>query len=255
MHSVSEVFTKFMIKIWGGKMRRGVEFKRKAKIILVDDNFDHLAGIRELIGLESDFDVIATATNANIAISLIKKYQPDIVLMDINMPEKDGLTAISEIEKLNLGVKVIALTGYDDPDLIFRAMKIGAKGYILKTMASAQLIYAIEEVSQGKVYLPSALSSRFFEYFQKSFREEATVVSDGENLLSYLTQREEEVLDLLTQGVTYKGVAQKLFISETTVKTHVNNIFQKLQVNDRTQAVLYALNNGFANKRKMKIAI
>ncbi len=255
MHSVSEVFTKFIKKIWGGTMRRGVEFKRKAKIILVDDNFDHLAGIRELISLESDFDVIATATNANIAISLIKKYQPDIVLMDINMPEKDGLTAISEIEKLNLGVKVIALTGYDDPDLIFRAMKIGAKGYILKTMASAQLIYAIEEVSQGKVYLPSALSSRFFEYFQKSFREETTVVSDAENLLSYLTQREEEVLDLLTQGVTYKGVAQQLFISETTVKTHVNNIFQKLQVNDRTQAVLYALNNGFANRRKMKIAI
>lgn len=236
-------------------MRRGVEFKRKSKIILVDDNFDHLAGIRELISLESDFDVIATATNANIAISLIKKYQPDIVLMDINMPEKDGLTAINEIEKLNLGVKVIALTGYDDPDLIFRAMKIGAKGYILKTMASAQLIYAIEEVSQGKVYLPTGLSSRFFEHFQKSFREESNVVSDAENLLSYLTQREEEVLDLLTNGITYKGVAQQLFISETTVKTHVNNIFQKLQVNDRTQAVLYAINNGFPGKRKMKIAM
>lgn len=236
-------------------MRRGVEFKKKAKIILVDDNFDHLSGIRELISLESDFDVIATATNANIAISLIKKYQPDIVLMDINMPEKDGLTAISEIEKLNLGTRVVALTGYDDPDLIFRAMKIGAKGYILKTMASAQLIYAIEEVNQGKIYLPSGLSSRFFEYFQKSVKEETSVVSDAENLLSYLTQREEEVLDLLTQGITYKGVAQQLFISETTVKTHVNNIFQKLQVNDRTQAVLYALNNGFSNKRKMKVAI
>lgn len=171
------------------------------------------------------------------------------------MPEKDGLTAIAEIEKLDLGVRIIALTGYDDPDLIFRAMKIGAKGYILKTMASAQLIYAIDEVAAGKIYLPAALSSRFFEYFQKSFKEETQVVADEENLLNYLTQREEEVLDLLTQGITYKGVAQKLFISETTVKTHVNNIFQKLQVNDRTQAVLYALNNGFLNRRKVKIAI
>ena len=236
-------------------MRRGLEFKKKARIILVDDNYDHLSGIKELIDIESDFDVVATATSASVAISLIKKYRPEIVLMDINMPEKDGLTAIAEIEKLDLGVRIIALTGYDDPDLIFRAMKIGAKGYILKTMASAQLIYAIDEVAAGKIYLPAALSSRFFEYFQQSFKEETQVVADEENLLNYLTQREEEVLDLLTQGITYKGVAQKLFISETTVKTHVNNIFQKLQVNDRTQAVLYALNNGFLNRRKVKIAI
>ncbi len=236
-------------------MRRGLEFKKKARVIIVDDNYEHLAGIRELIEIESDFDVVATATSASVAISLIKKYRPEIVLMDINMPEKDGLTAIAEIEKLDLGVRIIALTGYDDPDLIFRAMKIGAKGYILKTMASAQLIYAIDEVAAGKIYLPATLSSRFFEYFQKSFKEETQDVSDEENLLNYLTQREEEVLDLLTQGITYKGVAQKLFISETTVKTHVNNIFQKLQVNDRTQAVLYALNNGFLNRRKVKIAI
>ena len=236
-------------------MRRGLEFKKKARIIIVDDNYEHLSGIKELIEIESDFDVVATATSASVAISLIKKYRPEIVLMDINMPEKDGLTAIAEIEKLDLGVRIIALTGYDDPDLIFRAMKIGAKGYILKTMASAQLIYAIDEVAAGKIYLPAALSSRFFEYFQKSFKEENQELSDEENLLNYLTQREEEVLDLLTQGITYKGVAQKLFISETTVKTHVNNIFQKLQVNDRTQAVLYALNNGFLNSRKVKIAI
>ncbi len=236
-------------------MRRGLEFKKKARIIIVDDNYEHLSGIKELIEIESDFDVVATATSASVAISLIKKYRPEIVLMDINMPEKDGLTAIAEIEKLDLGVRTIALTGYDDPDLIFRAMKIGAKGYILKTMASAQLIYAIDEVANGKIYLPAALSSRFFEYFQKSFKEEVQAVSDEDNLLNYLTQREEEVLDLLTQGITYKGVAQKLFISETTVKTHVNNIFQKLQVNDRTQAVLYALNNGFLNRRKVKIAI
>jgi len=236
-------------------MRRIGDFKKKARVILIDDNFDHLSGVKELISMESDFDVIATATSANIGISLIKKYRPDVVLMDINMPEKDGLSAIQEIEKLDLGTRVIALTGYDDPDLIFRAMKIGAKGYILKTMASAQLIYAIEEVSNGKIYLPAALSSRFFDYFQRSFKEEANEVSDEENLLTYLTAREEEVLELLTQGVTYKGVASQLFISETTVKTHVNNIFQKLQVNDRTQAVLYALNNGFGNRKRIKVAI
>ena len=234
-------------------MRR--EFKKKSKVLLIDDNYEHLVGIRELLNLEGTFDVVGIATNITVGLNLIKKYQPDIVLLDMNMPEKDGLQGIMEIGKLDLGTKVLALSGYDDADLIFRAMKIGAKGYVLKTMASAQLIYAIEEVLGGKIYLPLALSSRFFEYFQQSFREEsAKQESDEENLLSYLTQREEEVLELLTQGITYKGVANKLFISETTVKTHVNNIFQKLQVNDRTQAVLYAINNGFLSK-KVKLSV
>lgn len=236
-------------------MRRA-DFKRKARVIVVDDNYDHASGIRELINLENDYEVIANAGNVNVAISLIKKYQPDIVLMDINMPEIDGISAISEIEKLGLKTQIIALTGYDDADLIYRAMKIGAKGYILKTMASAQLIRALDEVSMGKIYLPAVLCSKFFEYFQNQEKNGKAneIQEDEENLLNYLTNREEEVLGLLTEGITYKGVAQKLFISETTVKTHVNNIFQKLQVNDRTQAVLYAINKGFSTKKKTKIA-
>ena len=231
-------------------MRR--EFKKKSKVLLIDDNYEHLAGIRELLNIEGTFDVVGIATNITVGLNLIKKYQPDIVLLDMNMPERDGLQGILEISKLDMDVKVLALSGYDDADLIFRAMKIGARGYVLKTMASAQLIYAIEEVLNGKIYLPLALSSRFFEYFQQTFREENAKQESGvdeENLLDYLTQREKEVLELLTQGITYKGVANKLFISETTVKTHVNNIFQKLQVNDRTQAVLYAINNGFLSGR------
>ncbi len=226
-----------------------MDYKKRARVLLIDDNAEHLRGVKELIMLENSFEVVGTTTSANIGISLIKKYNPDLVLMDMNMPERDGLSAISEIEKLELGTKVIALSAYDDADLIFRAMKLGARGYILKTMASAQLIHAMDEVLAGKVYLPNVLTSRFFEHFQRSFKEDNAVMS-AENLLNYLTGREEEVLELLTHGNNYKGIAGKLFISETTVKTHVNNIFQKLQVNDRTQAVLYALNNGFANKRK-----
>ena len=232
------------------------EFKKKSRILLIDDNYEHLSGIRELLNLEGTFDVVGTATNVTVGVSLIKKYQPDIVLLDMNMPDRDGLQGIIDISRIGLGTKILALSGYDDADLIFRAMKIGAKGYVLKTMASAQLIYAIEEVLAGKIYLPAALSSRFFEYFQQSFREETERKESGadeENLLDALTQREEEVLELLTQGITYKGVANKLFISETTVKTHVNNIFQKLQVNDRTQAVLYAINNGFLTKNKIAV--
>lgn len=234
-------------------MRR--EFKKKSKVLLIDDNYEHLVGIRELLNLEGTFDVVGIATNVTVGLNLIKKYQPDIVLLDMNMPDRDGLQGITEIGKLDMGTKVLALSGYDDADLIFRAMKLGAKGYILKTMASSQLIRAIQEVSQGKIYLPQGLTTGFFEYFQKSFREEEKASTAADSLLSDLTAREEEVLDLLTQGHNYKDVANTLFISETTVKTHVNNIFQKLQVNDRTQAVLYALNNGFISRRKQRAAV
>ena len=224
------------------------DFRNKARIVLIDDNYEHLMGVKELLNLEGCFDVVQTSTSVNTGVNMVKKYHPDIVLVDMNMPEKNGLQAIHEIQRLGLNTKIIALSAYDEADLIFRAMKIGARGYVLKTMASAQLICAIEEVLSGKIYLPSALSLRFFEYFQKSVREEED--NTNEELLSSLTQREEEVLDLLTQGYGYNEVSEKLFISNTTVKTHVNNIFQKLQVKDRTQAVLYAIRHGFDKKRK-----
>ncbi len=236
-------------------MRRTMDFKRKQKVIVVDDKYEHASGVRELVNLENDYEVIANAGNASVAISLIKKYQPDIVLMDINMPEMDGINAISEIQKLNVKTRVVVLTAYDDADLIYRAMKVGAAGYVLKTMVSAQLIKALDEVSMGKIYLPNVLCSKFFEYFQ-DFENNAlnNADDDEENLLHYLTNREEEVLSLLLEGATYKDVARDLFISETTVKTHVNNIFQKLQVKEKTQAVLYAINKGFKPKAK-KIAV
>ena len=209
-------------------MRR-VDIQARIKVLVVDDNYDHANGIKELISIESDCDVVGTAANASTAVAMVKKYKPDVILMDINMPDVDGITAIQKIKKVNENARIVAVTGYDDPDLIFRAMKVGARGYILKTMASSQLIYAIEEVAHGKIYLPSILAAKFFDHFQKSFKEETAVTTGEDDLLSYLTRREEEVLELLTQGITYKGVAKKLFISETTVKTHVNNIFQKLQ--------------------------
>lgn len=240
----------------GGVIMHGFDIYGKKSVLVVDDNYDHAAGIRELIRIESNYEVKGIAASAKIAITLIKKQAPDVILMDINMPDMDGITAIQEILKFSPGTKIIALTGYDDSDLIFRAMKVGAKGYMLKTMAASQLIKAIDEVMNGKIHLPSSLAVKFFDHFQTSIKEETcTKTEDKENLLSYLTQREEEVLALLTQGITYKGVAKQLFISETTVKTHVNNIFQKLQVNDRTQAVLYAINNGINAQARLKTAV
>ena len=227
------------------------DFTKKLRILLIDDNANHLRGIKELINLESSYNVVGATRNANLGINLIKKYHPDIVLMDINMPEKDGLQTLQAINKLELSTKVIILSGYDDSDLVYRSMKLGAKAYVLKTMASSKLIDAIETVSEGKIFLPSVLSTRFFEYFQSSAKEGAKQ-SEEENLLTTLTMRENEVLELLTQGINYKSIAGQLIISETTVKTHVNNIFQKLQVNDRTNAVLYALTHGFKTSSNTK---
>lgn len=228
--------------------------RKKLSILVVDDNLEHSRGIKQLIESETIHNVIAIATSGTDALKVSKKTKPDIILMDMNMPEMDGLTTIQKLLQIDSTAKIITLTGYDDSDLIYRAMKIGARGYILKTMVVSQLTEAIENVKIGKVYLPTNLATKFFDQFHTENSKEECVEAEGENLLNYLTQREEEVLTLLTQGITYKGVAKSLFISETTVKTHVNNIFQKLQVNDRTQAVLYAIKHGLLD-RKTKIAV
>ncbi len=221
--------------------------KRLYRIFIVDDNTNHSAGIRQLIEMEPGMKVVGIATSGNEAVQKLSKVETDIILMDMNMPEMDGISTIEKIVELKPNVKILALTGYDDPDLVFRAMQTGAKGYILKTMVTSQLRQAILEISHGKVFLPTTLATKFFDEFQNQQTKTERPDPVRQALLNYLTNREKEVLALLTEGITYKGVADRLVISETTVKTHVNNIFQKLQVNDRTQAVLYALKHGLVN--------
>ncbi len=217
------------------------------RIFIVDDNANHSTGIKQLLELQSGYNVVGISTNGEEAVKRLDGLDIDIVLMDMNMPEVDGVSAIQQIIAKNDKINILALTGYDDPDLIFRAMKSGAKGYILKTMVTSQLTSAIEEVIAGKVYLPPALATKFFDEFHVKIAKHSRPDPQKQALLNYLTTREKEVLRLLTDGITYKGVADKLVISETTVKTHVNNIFQKLQVNDRTQAVLYAIRHGLVD--------
>jgi DNA-binding NarL/FixJ family response regulator len=221
--------------------------KRLYRIFVVDDNTNHSAGIRQLIEMEPGMKVVGVATSGQEAIQKIGKVEVDIILMDLNMPEMDGISTIEKILEEKPDTKILTLTGYDDPDLVYRAMQTGAKGYILKTMVTSQLRQAILDISQGKIFLPVSLATKFFDEFQNKQNKTERPDPVRAALLNYLTNREKEVLALLTEGITYKGVADRLVISETTVKTHVNNIFQKLQVNDRTQAVLYALKHGLVN--------
>jgi two-component system, NarL family, response regulator DegU len=217
------------------------------KIMVVDDNTVHAQGIKQLLELQTDAQVIAITHSVHQLHKQLASQEPDMILMDMNLPEVDGITAIQQVVSQYPAIKIMALTGYDDKDFVFRAMRSGARGYLLKTMITTQLVQAIEEIQQGKIYLPTAIATKFFEEFHGKVSETTKKEATKKALLAYLTSREREVLALLTEGVTYKGVADKLVISETTVKTHVNNIFQKLQVNDRTQAVLFALKFGLVD--------
>jgi DNA-binding NarL/FixJ family response regulator len=217
------------------------------RILVVDDNANHSAGIKQLIELQSPHKVVSICANGEDAIRRISTVDVDVVLMDMNMPEMDGVAAIQQILVKKPDMAILALTGYDDAELIYRAMRSGARGYILKTMVTSQLIHAIGEISANKVFMPTTIATRFFDEFQNVVQQQTRPDPVKQAMLNYLTSREKEVLKLLCEGLTYKGVADKLIISETTVKTHVNNIFQKLQVNDRTQAVLYAIKFGLVD--------
>jgi two-component system, NarL family, response regulator DegU len=217
------------------------------RIIIVDDNTVHSQGIKQLIELQTDAQVVGVAHSVHQLNKQLVTQEPDVILMDMNLPEIDGITAIQQITSQYPAIKLMALTGYDDKDFVFRAMRSGARGYLLKTMITTQLVQALEDIQQGKIYLPIPIATKFFEEFHGKVNETSKKEATKKALLAYLTTREREVLTLLTEGITYKGVADKLVISETTVKTHVNNIFQKLQVNDRTQAVLFALKFGLVD--------
>ena len=225
------------------------------RIFIVDDNASHSAGIRQLLEIDGTTKVVGIAHNGQDALQKIDATGVDIILMDMNMPGLDGVSTIEQINTKYPHIRILALTGYDDPDLVYRAMQAGARGYVLKTMITSQLQGAINEVVQGKIYLPINLATKFFgEFHLRKTGDQPQNDPQRQAILNYLTNREKEVLALLTEGYTYKNVADRLVISETTVKTHVNNIFQKLQVNDRTQAVLYAIKHGLVPTEKMGAA-
>jgi len=225
-------------------MRSMDQTQAPLRLLIVDDNANHSAGIKQLIELQSSHKIVGICTNGDEAVRRMANTEIDVVLMDISMPELDGIAAIGQILNRKPNAQVLVLTGYDEPDLIYRAMRAGSKGYLLKTMVTAQLMVALGEIANGKTYLPPILASKFFDEFHQRISQANRPDPTRQALLNYLTQREKEVLKLLTDGETYRNVADKLVISETTVKTHVNNIFQKLQVNDRTQAVLAAIKFG-----------
>ncbi|WP_138419486.1 response regulator [Aquibacillus sediminis] len=220
------------------------------KLLLIDDHKLFREGVKRILEFESSFEVVAEGDDGTNAIQLVETYQPDVVLMDINMPHQNGVEATGDLVRKFPDVKVIILSIHDDENYVTHALKTGAQGYLLKEMDSNALIDAIKVVSQGGSYLhPKVTHNLVREYRrlleQSSNFEEAPKDIEIRKPLHLLTRRECEVLQLLADGKSNRGVSETLFISEKTVKNHVSNILQKMKVNDRTQAVVEAIRNGW----------
>ena len=165
------------------------------KNILICDDAAFMRMMIKDILTKNGYNVAGEAENGLKAIEKYNEVKPDLVMMDITMPEMDGINAIAEIQKLNLKTRIIVLTAYDDADLIYRAMKVGACGYVLKTMVSAQLIKALDEVSMGKIYLPTVLCSKFFEYFQE-FEKNGQINKEDENDTRFVEVKDERLIPI-----------------------------------------------------------
>jgi two-component system response regulator DegU len=207
----------------------------KIRILIADDHSMIRQGIKQILELEEDITVVALACNGNEAIELTRKHKPNIILMDINMPGTNGIEALQALKAEDSDTKVLVLTMHDDRDFLFKALQMGAQGYVLKDAESSVLIEAIRNVFNGQSFIQPNMTKELVKEFNRvTLREKNKRDEDA------LTAREIEVLELIADGMINKEIAQKLFISEKTVKNHVSNIFRKLDVSDRTQAAIYA---------------
>ena len=203
------------------------------KVMLVDDQQLIRQGIRILLEQEPDIEVIAEAANGLEALNLCRDNQPDVVLMDIQMPEMDGVVCTRQLTISYPKTGVIILTTFDDDDYIFDGLRAGARGYLLKDVSSADLAAAVRTVARGDALIQPSISRRVISEFAR--------LSGGKSgLVEALTPRELDVLRSLTDGLSNLEIAQKLVITEGTVKNHVSSLLAKLGVRDRTQTVIKA---------------
>ena len=213
----------------------------KISVVVVDDHPIFLAGLQQLFKKQPDFELVGVAEDAAQLETVLAQTTPVVILMDIEMPERDGISATAFVRKHAPGTKVVMLTGYDNPDLIFRALKAGAVGYLLKNTRSKEILDTLRRVAAGELFLNPELAGKFLHEFQRDQE-----VEEVRRLVHTLTPREEEVLRLVATGANNREISQRLFISELTVKMHLASIFRKLQVNDRTKAAILALKAGLS---------
>jgi len=208
------------------------------RILLADDHTLFRKGIRTILEQMEGLKVEGEAASGQEAIALAQELVPDVILMDIKMPEVSGIEATRHILQENPHIGVILVTMFDDPESVFAGMRAGARGYVLKEAEPEELRRAVDAAHRGEVILCPIIASKVLEYWSHTKPRQPGMPYER------LTQRELQVLQLAADGLSNKEIADRLVISEKTVKNHIANIFSKLNVNDRTQAILYALRKG-----------
>ncbi|MDQ0218427.1 response regulator transcription factor [Peribacillus cavernae] len=222
----------------------------KTSIIIIDDHQLFREGVKRILEFESSFEVAAEGDDGSEAMDLVEQYNPDVVIMDINMPNINGVEATKMLVERYPETKVIILSIHDDENYVQHALKTGASGYLLKEMDADALIEAVKVVADGGSYLHPKVTHNLVREYRRLAADEKTG-GDAQHTpeirrpLHLLTRRECEVLQLLADGKSNRGIGESLYISEKTVKNHVSNILQKMNVNDRTQAVVLAIKNGW----------
>jgi len=211
--------------------------KQAIRILVADDHAIFRDGLRKLLEGAEDVQIIGEASNGVECVKMLGKLKPDILLLDLRMPEKDGLGVLEEVNFDSLPTRVIVLTAAEDDRDVVRAMRLGARGVVLKQSASDLLLKSIRKVSDGEIWLDNRMTAEVIDAFKKSSesgqRREKPLLSD----------REKEIVQLVAQGFRNREIGEKLFISEQTVKNHLHNIFDKLGVSDRLELALYAIHH------------
>ncbi|UOE93815.1 response regulator transcription factor [Alkalihalobacillus sp. LMS39] len=222
------------------------------RIVIIDDHQLFREGVKRILAMESGFEVVAEGEDGSVAVELVEEYQPDVILMDINMPQVNGVEATRELIDRYPDVKVLILSIHDDETYVTHVLKTGAAGYLLKEMDADALIQAVKVVGAGGAYIhPKVTHNLINEYRRLAQEDENDETEIGFKEVEYrkplhiLTRRECEVLQLMTDGHSNRMIGEALYISEKTVKNHVSNILQKMNVNDRTQAVVESIKNGW----------
>jgi DNA-binding NarL/FixJ family response regulator len=215
------------------------------RVIIVDDHAPFRAGLRNTLLDAEELDVASECADGECAIACVTDLMPDIVLMDIQMPGINGIEATRRIANNAPHIGVIMLTMFDNDESVFAAMRAGARGYLLKGASKDEIVHAIRAVAYGEAVFGPALARRMQSYFADVSRLAKQTPPDT---LPDLTEREREVLDLLARGRNTSAIAQAILISEKTVRNHLSNIFNKLQVTDRVQAVLRAKQAGLGDQ-------
>ena len=208
-------------------------FNEMIRILLVDDQNIVREGLASLLETHADLKIVGEAANGKIAVERSLVLKPDVILMDIRMPVMDGVAAIRSLTQQAPEIKILVLTTFDDEEYVTQAMRYGAKGYLLKDTPSVELAQAIRAVNQGYTHLAPGL-------FEKAFVANSQTIPAIPPELASLTTREQEVLKLIAQGYSNKEIAAALYITERTVKNHVNSILRRLNLRDRTQAAILA---------------